>query len=186
MSALLDKLTSILKTPHAVYPLKTSVNNSSIRYEDENSIFYIVSLVRTFDEDTGEILMLTSDNDAWPLPDDETLIKKILARMESNSIMLGKRYKPTMKSAAKDLWLNRNHNAEWRKAFDEEQEILDQQHPMFCICGQLATGFHTSRCLKWRTAVNKRVAKRLASLIPKLEPITVPDGCGNPKNQLTA
>lgn len=177
MSTALDKLNSIVSIVQATYPIKTSANNSSILYTDADQTLYITGLMKSADPLDGEtgLLALTIDNDVWPLPNNEPLYNKLLARIRSNATMLGKRYKPTMSVSAQRCWLMNNHYAEYKEAFKEEEEVLDKEYPYQCICGQIASGLHTSHCSKWQTAVNKRVTKRLKHLLPVLNPIVIPE-----------
>ena len=36
-----------------------------------------------------------------------------------------------------------------RERMRQATEIMDGKYPMFCVCGKLATGFHTERCGRW-------------------------------------
>lgn len=46
------------------------------------------------------------------------------------------------------------------KLLSEAEKIMDEQYPMWCPCGRLATGLHTQSCRKWRDGV-KRIYARL-------------------------
>jgi hypothetical protein len=48
-----------------------------------------------------------------------------------------------------------------REVFDE----LDSKQTMFCCCGRLATGLHTSRCKKFDNKVISETIKRLEHLL---------------------
>ena len=36
-----------------------------------------------------------------------------------------------------------------REKMNQATEIMDSKYQMFCVCGKLATGLHTSRCRRW-------------------------------------
>jgi hypothetical protein len=42
----------------------------------------------------------------------------------------------------------------------EAENNLDEKTPMFCFCGRLATGLHTSRCSKYQKKLELEI-KRL-------------------------
>lgn len=48
-----------------------------------------------------------------------------------------------------------------KQVFDE----LDNKQTMFCVCGKLATGLHTSHCKKFNDKVTSETVKRLSYLI---------------------
>lgn len=37
----------------------------------------------------------------------------------------------------------------------EAERIMDEKYPMFCPCGRLATGLHTSHCRIWKARENE-------------------------------
>lgn len=49
-----------------------------------------------------------------------------------------------------------------KKAVFEE---LDNEQKLFCCCGRLATGLHTSHCKKFDNKVTSEVIKRLEHLL---------------------
>ncbi len=63
-------------------------------------------------------------------------------------------------------WLIEHNPQAYSKAKEEAIKELDEQTPIFCFCGRLATGLHTMNCGKFRKkmetliiAKNKEVIK---------------------------
>lgn len=53
-----------------------------------------------------------------------------------------------------------------RAKAEAEQELYDVT-PMFCFCGALATGFHTSYCKKFQEQLKTRIVDNLKDALPK-------------------
>lgn len=45
------------------------------------------------------------------------------------------------------------------------REELSNQQPLFCCCGQLATGLHELTCRRFQDKVDRETVKRFSSLI---------------------
>lgn len=56
------------------------------------------------------------------------------------------------------LW--QNHNEAYNKARNEAIEEMDNITPIFCVCGKLATGLHTSRCRKFNDKVDSIIINK--------------------------
>lgn len=46
-----------------------------------------------------------------------------------------------------------------QEAYNKALEIVDSKTTMFCFCGKLATGLHTSNCKKFRKELEKEYLK---------------------------
>lgn len=45
--------------------------------------------------------------------------------------------------------LKERNIARWINTVSKATDIIDSRYPMFCPCGKLATGLHTSHCSKY-------------------------------------
>lgn len=61
------------------------------------------------------------------------------------------------------LW--QNHNEAYNKARNEAIEEMDNITPIFCVCGKLATGLHTSRCRKFNDRVDSIIINKIGHLL---------------------
>ena len=55
----------------------------------------------------------------------------------------------------------------YARARAEAERELDDLTPIFCFCGALASGLHTSRCKKFQERLKTRIVNKLSDLIPK-------------------
>ena len=67
----------------------------------------------------------------------------------------------------KIYWLLTNAPEPYARARIEAEKELDNLTPVFCFCGALATGLHTSRCKKFQERLKTRIVKELKDMIPK-------------------
>lgn len=72
-----------------------------------------------------------------------------------------------MKYAEKLEYLKTNHFEAFIKTRQEVFDELSKQQTIFCCCGQLATGLHEQKCIKFNKRVNSETIKRLSDLLPK-------------------
>lgn len=72
-----------------------------------------------------------------------------------------------MKKEEKLEWLRRNHNEAYLEAENKAIAALDDEYPIFCLCGKLATGLHTTNCRKFQEAVKRRILTSLKPLLPR-------------------
>lgn len=49
----------------------------------------------------------------------------------------------------------------WRKTRERIAVAMSDKQTMFCMCGQLATGFHEGRCKKFSDKVDSMTVKEL-------------------------
>lgn len=49
------------------------------------------------------------------------------------------------------------------EAYKIALEIMDKKTQIFCVCGSLATGLHTSRCQKFKKELEKLTKKIMES-----------------------
>lgn len=61
------------------------------------------------------------------------------------------------------LW--QNHSESYNKARNEAIEELDNATPIWCVCGKLATGLHTSRCRKFNEKIDDLILNKIGHLI---------------------
>lgn len=66
----------------------------------------------------------------------------------------------------KIAWLQQNALDSYIKARAKVEKELDELTPMFCFCGKLATGFHTSHCMKYQDRMKTKIVDQLGYLIP--------------------
>lgn len=55
----------------------------------------------------------------------------------------------------------------YARARAEAEKDLDEQTPVFCFCGTLATGLHTLRCRKFQERMNTCIIQKLKTLLPE-------------------
>lgn len=61
------------------------------------------------------------------------------------------------------LW--QTHFEEYNKARKEAQDTLDELTPMFCFCGKIASGLHTSHCKKFQSKLNDLILSKCGHLL---------------------
>ena len=64
-------------------------------------------------------------------------------------------------------WLIQHAPGSYARARAKAEHELDGLTPMFCFCGALATGLHTSRCKKFRSRMNTLIINELKEMPPK-------------------
>ncbi|MDE5885975.1 MAG: hypothetical protein K2H46_00120 [Muribaculaceae bacterium] len=64
-------------------------------------------------------------------------------------------------------WLCYHVPGPFAMAREKAIEELDELTPIFCFCGQLATGFHTARCRKFQDKLEAMVVNKLKNLLPE-------------------
>ena len=63
-------------------------------------------------------------------------------------------------------YLSHNYSTEWHTTFRKNYDELDYGRcQIFCVCGQLATGMHIDRCLKFRKVVEQNTIDDLKHLL---------------------
>lgn len=63
-------------------------------------------------------------------------------------------------------WLQQHAPGPYARAAAEAINELDELTPMFCFCGKLATGLHTSHCRKFNERKKTLIIKKLKGLLP--------------------
>lgn len=63
-------------------------------------------------------------------------------------------------------WLQYHVPGPYARARLEAEKELDELTPMFCFCGALATGFHTSHCRKFQEKFKACIISKLKDLLP--------------------
>lgn len=63
-------------------------------------------------------------------------------------------------------WLQQHAQESYIKARAEAENELDEITPMFCFCGALATGLHTSHCRKFQEKLKSNIIGKLKDLLP--------------------
>lgn len=63
-------------------------------------------------------------------------------------------------------WLQQHAQESYIQAQAEAENELDEITPMFCFCGALATGLHTSHCRKFQEKLKTRIISKLEELLP--------------------
>ncbi len=64
-------------------------------------------------------------------------------------------------------WLLIHAPGPYARAREKALTELDEQTPVFCFCGALATGLHTSHCKKFQERLKTKIVNKLNDLIPK-------------------
>lgn len=72
-----------------------------------------------------------------------------------------------MTKAEKISWLIQHAPGPYTRARAKAERELDDQTPIFCFCGALATGLHTSRCKKYRERIDALIINELKAMLPK-------------------
>lgn len=67
----------------------------------------------------------------------------------------------------KIYWIRTRAPEPYARARAEAEKELDNLTPVFCFCGALATGLHTSHCKKFQERLKTRIIKALKDMIPK-------------------
>ena len=70
-----------------------------------------------------------------------------------------------MKRTDKIKWLKKHRFREWYMTHEQVERIVSAEHPMFCVCGRIATEFHESQCEEFKKEVDSRCVKMLEHLI---------------------
>ena len=63
-------------------------------------------------------------------------------------------------------WLLSHAPGPYAKAKAKAERELDELTPVFCFCGTLATGLHTSRCRKFQERMKSKILKEIGGLLP--------------------
>lgn len=63
-------------------------------------------------------------------------------------------------------WFQQHAQESYIQAQAEAENELDEITPMFCFCGALATGLHTSHCRKFQEKLKTRIISKLEELLP--------------------
>lgn len=71
-----------------------------------------------------------------------------------------------MSKNEKIRWLLQHAPGPYARARAEAEKELDDLTPIFCFCGALATGLHTSRCNKFQERMKTKIIKKLKDLMP--------------------
>lgn len=66
----------------------------------------------------------------------------------------------------KIAWLIQHAPGPYARAKAEAMNELDDMTPVFCFCGVLATGLHTSHCKKFQERLKTRIISKLKDMIP--------------------
>lgn len=66
--------------------------------------------------------------------------------------------------AERVLFLEKYAIEDWKRAKEESNNEISNEHPMKCVCGQLCTGLHETYCQKFKNAVTTRAIKKLKHL----------------------
>ncbi len=61
----------------------------------------------------------------------------------------------------KIYWLQQHAPGPYARARAEAEKELDDLTPMFCFCGNLATGLHTSHCKKFQERMKTKIIQEL-------------------------
>ena len=64
-------------------------------------------------------------------------------------------------------WLLQHAPAPYARAKAEAIQELDDATPVFCFCGKLATGLHTTNCRMFKGRLQTKIIERLNELLPK-------------------
>lgn len=64
-------------------------------------------------------------------------------------------------------WLIQHAPGPYARARVKAEQELDDLTPMFCFCGALATGLHTSRCKKFHERMDALIINELKAMLPK-------------------
>lgn len=64
-------------------------------------------------------------------------------------------------------WLLQHAPGPYARARAEAEKELDDLTPIFCFCGSLATGLHTSHCRKFQERLKTRIIGKLKDMLPK-------------------
>lgn len=67
----------------------------------------------------------------------------------------------------KIYWLMTHALGPYARAREKALTELDKLTPVFCFCGALATGLHTSHCRRFQEQLKTKVIKELKDMIPK-------------------
>lgn len=67
----------------------------------------------------------------------------------------------------KIAWLIQHAPGPYARARAEAMNELDDMTPIFCFCGALATGFHTSHCKKFQERLKTKIISKLNGMLPK-------------------
>jgi len=62
-------------------------------------------------------------------------------------------------------FLQSNHFSEYIDTYRKTEDELSNKQAMFCVCRQLATGFHESRCKRFQNKVKSETVRKLKHLL---------------------
>ena len=63
-------------------------------------------------------------------------------------------------------WLLTHAPGPYARAREKALTELDEQMPVFCFCGALATGLHTANCKKFQERLKTKTINKLKNIIP--------------------
>ena len=66
--------------------------------------------------------------------------------------------------AERIAFLQKYSPEEWKKARQEADQEISDEHSIKCVCGKLCTGLHESYCQRFKGAVDTRAVKKLKYL----------------------
>lgn len=66
----------------------------------------------------------------------------------------------------KIAWLQNHVPGPYARARAEAEKELDELTPVFCFCGTLATGLHTSHCRKFQERMKTKIIEKLKDILP--------------------
>lgn len=67
----------------------------------------------------------------------------------------------------KIAWLIQHAPGPYSRAKVEALNELDDMTPIFCFCGALATGLHTSHCKEFQERLKMRIIQKLKDMLPQ-------------------
>lgn len=67
----------------------------------------------------------------------------------------------------KILWLQQHVPEAYFQARTKAEVELDRHTPIFCFCGAVASGLHTSRCKKFQERLKTKIIQEIGDLISK-------------------
>ena len=65
----------------------------------------------------------------------------------------------------KIYWLMTHAPGPYARAREKALVELDEQTPVFCFCGALATGLHTSHCRRFQDRLKTKILRELNGLL---------------------
>lgn len=71
-----------------------------------------------------------------------------------------------MNKDEKISWILTHTPGPYARAREEAISELDEETPVFCFCGKLATGLHTASCRKFQDKLKTSIISKLKDLLP--------------------